>query len=113
MVLFVFAYELRLRVLLWIAAVDRAERAVVAGCRWSRRGLQMVAMQVACGGVAMVVAGCCLSFKVRDGWCEIRVGKGLGFCVFLLGCYRMKPVFLIGLAAHLFFWAKIEFGGAV
>ena len=25
----------------------------------------------------------------------------------------MKSVFLIGFAAHLFFWAEIEFGGAV
>jgi len=44
--------------------------------RWSRvvggRGLQAVASRVADGGVA----GCCLSFKDRDGWCEIRVGKG-------------------------------------
>jgi len=77
---------------------------VVASCRrWSR---------VAGGGVT-VVTGSCLSFKFRDGWCEIRVGKGLGFCVFLLGCCRMKSVFLIGFAAHLFFWAEIEFGGAV
>jgi len=30
-----------------------------------------------------VVAGGGLSFKVRDGWCEIRVGKGLGFCFFI------------------------------
>jgi len=60
-----------------------------------------------------VVAGCCLSFKVRDGWCEIWVGKGLGFCVFLLRCCRMKYVFLIGLATHLFFWAEIEFRVAV
>jgi len=33
------------------------------------------------------------------------------FCVFLLGYY--KSVFLIGLAAHLFFWAEIEFKVAV
>ena len=63
------------------------------------------------GGRIAVVAGCCLSFKVRDEWCEIRVEKELGFCVFLLG--YCKSVFLIGLATHLFFWAEIEFKGAV
>jgi len=57
----VFAYGLRLRVLLWIAAVDRVERAVVAACRWScrgGRGLQVIATRVAGGGVAVVVKEC-------------------------------------------------------
>jgi len=60
---FVFACGLRLRVLLWSAAVDRAERAMVAGCRWWRhggRGLQVVASRWSRveGGGVVVVAGC-------------------------------------------------------
>ena len=75
--------------------VDRVERAVVTGCKWSRRGgrgLQVVASRVAGDGVAMV-ADCCSSFKVRDGWCEIKVGKGLGFCFFFIGLLQNEVCF--------------------
>ena len=90
------------RVLLLSVTVNQAERVVVA-LRWSRVAVVASRWSRVAGGGVAVVAGCCLSFKVRDGWSEIRVEKGLGFCVFLLGC--CKSVFLIGLAAHLFFLA--------
>ena len=75
--------------------------AVIAGC--SGRVIVVVLwwLQVVGGGVA----GSCLSFKVRDGWCQIRVGKGLGF---FIGLLQNEVCFL-----HLFFWAEIEFKGAV
>jgi len=55
--------------------------------RWSRRSvrrtrgfLQVGRRGVRCGGRVGVFVGlvgcCCSSYKVRVGWCEIRVGKG-------------------------------------
>jgi len=42
--------------------------------------LQVGATVVRCGGRVGVFVGlvgcCCSSYKVRVGWCEIRVGKG-------------------------------------
>ena len=48
---------------------------MVAGCRWWRRGGRRLLLRLEIGGV--------------------KLGKGLGFCAFLLGCCRMKTVFLI------------------
>jgi len=90
---------------------------VVTGCRWSRRcgrGLQVVASRVAGGCFAgcrwwrrrlQVVASQVAAYHLRldMGREGIRV-----LFFFLLGCCRMKSVFLIGLAAHLFFGQKLN-----
>ena len=91
---FVFACGLRLlRVLMWSAAVDRAERAMVAGCRWWRHS----------GGVA----GCrWWQVAAWDGSCEIRVGKGLRFHIFFIGLLQNEVYFFNWACCTLVFFVQ-------